>query len=100
MLNTDLTWNPRACKNGNVSRRGAFEGTLYGVKVNGKSIGRNVAYQLVTDYGDVYTVFWNGTIGTIGDKVYPYLYQIDTEQQVLLNPDFVAQFYKLEDFNV
>jgi hypothetical protein len=94
MLDTNLVWKPRAVRNGPGA--GAFAGTLYGVKVNGRSIGRGVVYQLVTDYGDVHTVYWDGTIGTYGDKVYPYLYQVDTGQQVLLNPDFVAQFYKLE----
>lgn len=94
MLVTDLTWKPRAVKNGPGA--GAFAGTLYGVKVNGRSIGRGVAYQLVTTSGDVHTVWWNGTIGVYGDKVYPYLYQIDTDQQILLNPEYVAQFYKLE----
>ena len=102
MLNTALTWNPRACKNGNVRRRGALEGTLYGVKVGGKDIGRSVAYQLVTVYGDVYTVWWDGTIGDPlgkGDKVYPYLYDVDTGKQTLINPEVVAQFYKMEDYN-
>lgn len=98
-LVTDLVWNPRACKNGNVRRRGALEGTLLGVKVGGKDIGRSVAYQLVTVYGDVHTVWWDGTIGRDGDKVYPYLYQLDTDKQTLINPDVVDQFYKLEDYN-
>lgn len=98
MLTTNLVWNPRACKNGNVKRRGALEGMLYNVPVNGSSIGRGVAYQLVTKYGDVYTVWWDGTIGDDGDgKVYPYLYQVDTGERVLINPSVVEDFYRMSD---
>ena len=100
MLNTDLTWNPRACKNGNVRRRGALEGTLLGVPVGGRDIGRSVAYQLGTMDGAVFTVWWDGTIGDDNGKVYPYLYQYDTDSLLLLNPDVVVWFDKLENVKV
>jgi hypothetical protein len=96
MLNTDLTWKPRAVKNG--PGVGALVGTLYGVPVNGRSIGRGVAYQLVTILGDVYTVWWDGTVSSNLVEpylVYPYLYQVDTGDSVTINPSYVAEFYKL-----
>jgi len=99
-LVTDLVWNPKACKNGNVKRRGALEGVLYGVPVDGKSIGRSVAYQLVTKYGDVYTVWWDGTVSSelvAPYLVYPYLYQVDTGDRVLINPSVVEDFYRMSD---
>lgn len=95
-LVTELVWHPRACKNGNPRRRGAFKGTLLGVEVDGHSIGRSVAYQLQTESGDVHTVWWDGSIGGVGDKVYPYLYQIDTDKLTLINPDVIVWFTKLE----
>ena len=100
MLKTELVWNPKACKNGNVRRRGALEGTLLGVPVGGRDIGRSVAYQLETVSGDVHTVWWDGTVGNDGYKVYPYLYQIDTDKLLHINPSFIVWFDKLENVRV
>ena len=100
MLETNLVWNAKACKNGNVRRRGALEGTLLGVPVGGKDIGRSVAYQLGTVDGAVFTVWWDGTIGDDNGKVYPYLYEYDTDSLLLLNPDVVVWFDKLENVKV
>jgi hypothetical protein len=104
-LETELVWNPRA--HSNVRHRGALVGTLYGIPVTGKDTGRSVAYQLVTTLGKVFTVYWDGTVG--GQRapymtasrspfgIYPYLYDVDTDKQVLINPAFVASFAKLAD---
>lgn len=97
-LTTDLVWNPRV--HSNVRNRGALVGTLYGVPVTGKDTGRSVAYQLVTVNGDVFTVFWDGTVASNHAPpylVYPYLYEVDTGERVLINPSYVASFRKLAD---
>ena len=103
MLKTELVWNPKACKNGNVSRRGALEGTLLGVPVGGRDIGRSVAYQLETVSGDVHTVWWDGTVKSNLVQPYltvPYLYQIDTDKLLLINPSVIVWFDKLENVRV
>ena len=100
MLETNLVWNAKACKNGNVRRRGALEGTLYGVPVGGRDIGRSVVYQLETVNGDVHTVWWDGTISGSTVDVYPYLYQIDTDKLVLIHPSVIVWFDKLENVKV
>ena len=100
MLETNLVWNPRACKNGNVRRRGALEGTLYGVPVGGRDIGRSVAYQLETVNGDVHTVWWSGTLTSNLVQPYltvPHLYQLDTDKLLLINPSVIVRFDKLEN---
>lgn len=74
-LTTDLTWNPRACKNGNPRRRGALEGTLLGVPVNGRTIGKGVAFQFELVTGAVHTAWWDGTLQFGGA---PVLFDIDT----------------------
>ena len=100
MLKTELVWNPKACKTGNVSRRGALEGTLLGVPVGGRDIGRSVAYQLETVSGDVFTVWWDGTVTSDLVQPYlttPYLYQLDTDKLLLINPSVIVWFDKLEN---
>ena len=82
-LVTDLTWNPHACKNGNPRRRGALEGTLLGVPVNGRHIGRSVAFQFELINGEIHTAFWDGTL----HHGSPCLFDIDTHQPLpLFNP--------------
>jgi hypothetical protein len=100
MLKTELVWNPKACKNGNIRRRGALEGTLLGVPVGGKDIGRSVAYQLETVNGDVHTVWWDGTVGSDDTGVWPHLYQLDTDVSISLSPSQIAWFDKLENVRV
>ena len=103
MLETNLVWNPKACKNGNVRRRGALEGTLLGVPVGGKDIGKSVAYQLETVNGDVHTVWWDGTVTSNLVQPYltiPHLYQIDTNKLLLINPSVIVWFDKLENVRV
>lgn len=73
-LTTDLTWNPHACRNGNPRRRGALEGTLLGVPVNGRTIGRGVAFQFELTTGEIHTAWWDGTL----HHGVPVLFDIDT----------------------
>lgn len=75
-LATDLVWNPRACKNGNPRRRGALEGTLLGVPVNGRTMGKGVAFQFELTSGEVRTAWWDGTTH-YGS---PHLFDIDTHE--------------------
>ena len=82
-LTTELVWNPNACKNGNPRRRGALEGTLLGVPVNGRTIGRSVAFQFELTTGEIHTAFWDGTL----HHGAPCLFDIDTHQPLpLFNP--------------
>ena len=95
-LATDLTWNPRVISYSGCRRpsmRGAFVGTLLGVPVDGRSCGRSVAYQFRLLTGEVRTAWWDGTMH--GDS--PYLFDVDTGEQVLRNPVAMAWFSRLED---
>lgn len=98
LLHTELTWKPHAHSNTRSPRRGALVGMLHGVEVSGKTIGRGHAYQLCMLTGEVRTVWWDGTMGhDSGGAYYPYLYDVDTGEQVLRNPRYVAWFARLED---
>lgn len=91
-LHTDLVWNGRV-KN-NRGSRGALVGTLLGLPVDGHSFGRAVAYQFGLLTGEVRTVWWDGTL-THGDV--PELYDVDTGESVLRNPQAFAWFARLQD---
>lgn len=98
-LRTDLVWKPHAHSNVRSPKRGALVGTLLGVEVDGKSTGRGVAYQFGLLTGEVRTVWWNGTVGRDGEgPYYPYLYDVDTQEQVLRNPQAVAWFGRLQEY--
>ena len=92
-LATDLTWNPRVISYARGGKRGALVGTLLGLPVDGRSCGRSVAYQFQLLTGEVRTVWWDGTMH--GDS--PYLFDVDTGEQVLRNPVAMAWFSRLED---
>ena len=98
-LRTELQWRPHAINYVRSPKRGALVGTLWGVEVDGKSIGRGVAYQLGMISGEVRTVWWDGTVGRDGEVEYPYLYDVDTGEQVLRNPQYVAFFVRLKDIS-
>ena len=96
VLVTDLHWNPRVISySRRCSRRGrgALVGTLLGVPVDGRSCGRGTAYQFLLLTGEVRTVWWDGTMH--GDS--PYLFDIDTGEQVMRNPAAFAWFDRLEN---
>lgn len=96
-LATDLTWNPRVISYSRAVRsakgRGALVGTLLGVPVDGRACGRGTAYQFQLLTGEVRTAWWDGTMH--GDS--PYLFDIDTGEQLLRNPAAFAWFARLED---
>lgn len=87
-LVTDLAWNSRACKNGNTRRRGALEGTLLGVPVNGRTIGKGVAFQFGLITGEVRTAWWDGTL-YYGS---PCLFDIDTHEPLSFSPEAFVWF--------
>jgi|JI10StandDraft_1071094.scaffolds.fasta_scaffold19646_11 hypothetical protein len=87
-LVTDLAWNSRACKNGNTRRRGALEGTLLGVPVNGRTIGKGVAFQFGLITGEVRTAWWDGTLH-YGS---PCLFDIDTHEPLSFSPEAFVWF--------
>jgi hypothetical protein len=103
-LRTELQWRPHAINYVRSPKRGALVGTLWGVEVDGKSIGRGVAYQLGMISGEVRTVWWDGTIGYAERnwqnaivKGVPELYDVDTQEPVLRNPQNVSWFARLQD---
>ena len=99
LFRTELVWRPHAYSNVRSPYRGALVGQLYGVEVNGKSTGRGVAYQIGMTTAEVRTVWWDGTVGRDGEVEYPYLYDVDTGEQVLRNPQYVAFFVRLKDIS-
>jgi hypothetical protein len=93
-LTTALVWNPHACKNGNPRRRGALEGTLLGVPVNGRTIGRGVAFQFELATGAIHTAWWDGTL----DHFAPVLFDIDTHERLpLFSPEAFVWFDLLDN---
>lgn len=87
-LPTELTWNPRVHSNVRSPQRGALVGTLLGVEVDGHSTGRGVAFQFGMLTGEVRTVWWNGVM----NHGAPEMFDVDTQELVLRNPDGVAWF--------
>lgn len=92
-LPTDLVWKPRAYSNVRSPKRGALVGTLLGVPVDGRSTGRGVAFQIGIITGEVRTVWWDGTMA-YGS---PELFDVDTQEPVLRNPQAIAWFALLAD---
>ena len=92
-LVTDLVWKPRAVRNGN--QRGALVGTLWGVPVTGKDVGRGTAFQFRMLTGEIHTVWWNGSMW--GDA--PAFLDVDTNEPVWRNHLAVAWFARLSEVN-
>ena len=89
-LETNLVWNPRAVSRVRKPQRGALQGTLLGVQVDGHTIGYGTAYQLVRSNGDVRTVFWIGSVDS-GNR--PLLFDVDTHERVSAHE--IVEFYRL-----